>query len=98
MTYEVKYCSEFCNCSAVEFYTETKFLVATLQFHFSNLTLMILNFFLPKYVQLNGLKLSGALEEFLSLYNFLVQKCKKTHKSLKKIRVSSALFYEVKYR
>ena len=45
-------------------------------FIFSDLALMLMKWILTKYVPFNGLKLSGAWKSFLSLYTFLVQKCK----------------------
>ena len=38
--------------------------MATFQFRFTDLALMILNEFLPKYVHFNGQTISGASEEF----------------------------------
>ena len=52
-------------------------------------------------MQFNGLKLSGALDEFSIILQFLgskMQKNKKKQQILKKIRVLSAVFYELKYR
>ena len=50
------------------------------QSHFSEYALMILKFFLPKFVQLHGQKFSGVLEKFscTSPFFFLVKKSKTT--------------------
>ena len=47
-------------------------------------------------MHVNGLKLSGALEEYSITTPFWAQKCK--IKFLKKIRVLSAVFSKLKYR
>ena len=55
------------------------------------------NKFLPKYVNCNGLKSSGVLEEFSITSRFLGPKMKKIN-FLKNISVLSAGFIEFKYR
>ena len=47
-------------------------------------------------MQFNGLRLSGALEEFSITLQFLGSKMNK--KKMKKIMVLSAVFYILKYR
>ena len=51
---------------------------------------------MPKNVHSNGLKVSVALEEVLSLQNFWVRKCKH-HFFLKKLSVLRAVFIELKF-
>ena len=58
---------------------------------------MILKYFLPKYVHFNGLKLSGTLEKFCITSQFSGSKNAKII-FLKKIRVLSASFFELKLR
>ena len=52
---------------------------------------------LPKYVHFNGLKLSGASEDFFFHFTMFGLKYAKIN-FLKKIRVLSAVFLELKYR
>ena len=65
-------------------------------FIFSDLALMILKRILPKYVQLNGLKLNGALDKFSITLQFWGSKMQNTKFEEKK--GLSAVFNELKYR
>ena len=58
---------------------------------------MILILFLSKYVHSNGLKLSGALEEFSITSQFLGFKNAKIN-FLKKVSVLSSVYIELKFR
>ena len=46
----------------------------------------------------NGLQVSGALKEFSITSQFLDSKMQKKNQILKKIRVLSVFFFELKYR
>ena len=71
--------------------------MATFNFSFSDLALMILKLIFAQLCTINGLKLGGALEEFSITAQFLGLKNAKIN-SLKKMRVLSAVFFELKYR
>ena len=58
---------------------------------------MVLKYILPKYVHFNGLNLSSALEHFLSLYGFWVQKCKNKRFEENK-GLGFSFFFKLKHR